>query len=35
MSSDCNDVSCFKKIFEKKNLEFTSEVWVFSLFCEF
>ena len=34
MPSDCNDVSCFLQNFEK-NLEFTSEVWVFSLFCEF
>ena len=33
MPSDCNGV-CFQQIFEK-NLEFTSEVWVFSLFCEF
>ena len=33
MPSDCNGVSCFQKIFER--LEFTSEVWVFSLFCEF
>ena len=30
MPSDCNGVSCFQQIFEK-NLEFTSEVWVFSL----
>ena len=34
MPSDCNGVSYFQEIFEK-NLEFTSEVWVFSLFCEF
>ena len=32
MPSDCNGVSCFQQIFE---IEFTSEVWVFSLFCEF
>ena len=32
MPSDCNGVSCFQQIFEKK-LEFTSEVQVFSLFC--
>ena len=32
MPSDCNGV-CFQQIFEK-NLELTSEVWVFSLFCE-
>ena len=34
MSSDCNGVSCFQQIFEK-NLEFTFEVRLFSLFCEF
>ena len=34
MPSDCNDVSCFQQI-SKKQLEFTSEVWVFSLFDEF
>ena len=33
MPSNCNDVSCFQQIFEK-NLEFTAEGWVFSLFCE-
>ena len=34
MPSNCNDVSCFQQIFEK-NLEFTSGVWLFSLFYEF
>ena len=34
MRSDCNDVSCFQQI-SKKQLEFTSEVWVFSFFHEF
>ena len=35
MSSNGNVVSCSQQIFEKKHGEFTSEVWVFSLFCEF
>ena len=34
MPSDRNGASYFQQVFEK-NLEFTSEVWVFSLFCEF
>ena len=34
MPSNSNGVSFFQQIFEK-NLEFTSEVWVFSIFCEF
>ena len=34
MPSDCDGVSCFQQIFEK-NLEFTCDVWVFALFCEF
>ena len=34
MPSDCDDVSCFQQI-SKNKLEFTTEVWVFSLFCEF
>ena len=34
MPSDCNGVSYFQQNFEKK-LDFTSKVWVFSLFCEF
>ena len=34
MPSNCNGVSCFKQIFEKK-IEFTSEVWVFLHFCKF
>ena len=34
MPSNCDGVSRFQQIFEK-NLEFTSEVWVFLLFCEF
>ena len=36
MPSDCNGVSCFQQIFEKKKkIEFASEFWVFSLFSEF
>ena len=36
MPSDCNGVSCFQQIFEKKKKkkEFASEFWVFSLFRE-
>ena len=34
MPSDGNGVSYFQQIF-RKNLEFTSEDWVFSLLCEF
>ena len=34
MPRDCNGVSCLQETFEK-NLEFISEVWVFSLFCDF
>ena len=34
MPSNCNDVLCFQQNFEE-NLEFASEVWVFSLFYEF
>ena len=28
------NISCFQQIFEKKEKNRTSEVWVFSLFCE-
>ena len=34
MPSGCNSASYFQQNFEK-NLQFTSEVWAFSLFCEF
>ena len=34
MASNFNDVSSFQQV-SKTKLELTSEVWVFSFFCEF